>query len=238
MSHAASHRPRSFAARMVHVVRSAISYAVWPIARSNHGHVYDLYVERTSMRVVQTISYWIAIERSTSRTIEAASGGASTAAYIMIENSTWCKCGRCRASVVLWITISPAKMRGPGIDSHQHRKDSWQIWRHLRKDILLSCKLRCRLIFLHGCSRTYRVACVLVRWAVFRITCTLIVNTCDIKRIYFCLLVWPPLLSLFSLIFIILHRSHLGIYFPHALIVERRRANDLPSPEHVPLPGH
>ena len=29
---------------------------------------------------------------------------------------------------------------------------------HLRKDIVFSCNLRCRLIFLHGCSRTYRVA--------------------------------------------------------------------------------
>ena len=30
--------------------------------------------------------------------------------------------------------------------------------RHLRKDIVFSCNLRCRLIFLHGRSRTYRVA--------------------------------------------------------------------------------
>ena len=32
------------------------------------------------------------------------------------------------------------------------------IWRHARKDIVFSCNLRCQLIFLHGRSRTYRVA--------------------------------------------------------------------------------
>ena len=46
----------------------------------------------------------------------------------------------------------------PGIDSHQHQKDSWHIWHHVRKDIVFSCNLRCRLIFWHGRSRTYRVA--------------------------------------------------------------------------------
>ena len=46
----------------------------------------------------------------------------------------------------------------PGIDSHQHQKDSWLIWRHARKDIVFSCNLRCRLIFLHGRSRTYCVS--------------------------------------------------------------------------------
>ena len=42
--------------------------------------------------------------------------------------------------------------------SHQHQKDSWHIWRHLRKDTVFICNFRCRSIFLHGCSRTYRVA--------------------------------------------------------------------------------
>ena len=124
---------------------------MWPIARSNQGHAYDLYDERTSMRVIQTISYGIAMERSRSRTIEAASGGASTVAYVMIQNSTWCKC-----------------------------------W------------------------RSYQV--------------------------------WPPLLCLFSLIIIlllpprkVLHRSHLGIYFPARLslknVVKQTR-----SAEHLFLP--
>ena len=51
-----------------------------------------------------------------------------------------------------------SQVRDPGIDSQQHQKDSWHIWRHARKDIAFSCNLRCRLIFLHGRSRTYRVA--------------------------------------------------------------------------------
>ena len=32
------------------------------------------------------------------------------------------------------------------------------LWHHLRKDILSSCNLSCRLIFVHGRSQTYRVA--------------------------------------------------------------------------------
>ena len=51
-----------------------------------------------------------------------------------------------------------SQARGPGIDSHQHQTGSWHIWRHVRKDIVFSCNLRCRLIFLHFRSRTYRVA--------------------------------------------------------------------------------
>ena len=51
-----------------------------------------------------------------------------------------------------------SQARDPGIDSHQLQKDSWHIWRHLRKDIVFSCNLRCQLIFLLGRSRTYRVA--------------------------------------------------------------------------------
>ena len=51
-----------------------------------------------------------------------------------------------------------SQVRDPGIDSHQHQKDSWHIWRHLRNDTVFSCNLRCLLIFLHGRSRTYRVA--------------------------------------------------------------------------------
>ena len=44
-------------------------------------------------------------------------------------------------------------------NSHQHQKiHDIPIWRHLRKDTVFSCDLCCRLIFLHGCSRTYRVA--------------------------------------------------------------------------------
>ena len=50
-----------------------------------------------------------------------------------------------------------SQARDPGIDSHQNLKDSWHIWRHLRRDTVFSCNLRCRLIFMHGCSRTYRV---------------------------------------------------------------------------------
>ena len=51
-----------------------------------------------------------------------------------------------------------SQARDPGIDSHQHQKDSRHIWRHARKDIVFSWNLRCRLIFLHGSSRTYRIA--------------------------------------------------------------------------------
>ena len=51
-----------------------------------------------------------------------------------------------------------SQVRDPGIDSHQHLKDSWHIWRHLRRDTVFSCNLRFRLIFLHGCSRTHCVA--------------------------------------------------------------------------------
>ena len=51
-----------------------------------------------------------------------------------------------------------SQARDPGIDSHQLKKDSWHIWRHLRKDTVFSCNLRCRLIFLHGRPRTYREA--------------------------------------------------------------------------------
>ena len=51
-----------------------------------------------------------------------------------------------------------SQARDPGIDSHQHQKDSWHISRHLREDIVFSCNLRCLLICLHGRSRTYHVA--------------------------------------------------------------------------------
>ena len=36
-----------------------------------------------------------------------------------------------------------SQARDPGIDSHQHLKDSWHIWRHLRNDTVFSCNLRC-----------------------------------------------------------------------------------------------
>ena len=36
-----------------------------------------------------------------------------------------------------------SQVRDPGIDSHQHLKDSWHIWRHLRNDTVFSCNLRC-----------------------------------------------------------------------------------------------
>ena len=45
-----------------------------------------------------------------------------------------------------------SQARDPGIDFHQHQKDSRHIWRHLRKDIVFSCNLRCRLIFMCGMS--------------------------------------------------------------------------------------
>ena len=67
----------------------------------------------------------------------------------------------CRVSVVLWQHVAnyfASQARDPGIDSHQHQKDSWHVWRHLRKDTVFSCNLHCRLTFLHGRSRTYRVA--------------------------------------------------------------------------------
>ena len=51
-----------------------------------------------------------------------------------------------------------SQVRDPEINSHQHLKDSWHIWRHLRRDTVFSCNLRFRLIFLHGCSRTHCVA--------------------------------------------------------------------------------
>ena len=51
-----------------------------------------------------------------------------------------------------------SQVKDPRIDSHQHQKDSWHIWRHLRKDIVSSCNLCWLLIFLHGRSRIYCVA--------------------------------------------------------------------------------
>ena len=51
-----------------------------------------------------------------------------------------------------------SQARDPWISFHQHHKDSWHIWCHLRKDIVSSCNSRCWLIFLYGHSRTYRVA--------------------------------------------------------------------------------
>ena len=85
-----------------------------------------------------------------------------------------------------------SQARDPGIDSHQHLKDSWHIWRHLRNDTVFSCNLRCLLIFLHGRSRTYRVAS-LRAGPVGRISYNLYFDckhvryvTCDFnKRIYF-----------------------------------------------------
>ena len=84
-----------------------------------------------------------------------------------------------------------SQARDPGIDSHQHQKDSWHIWRHLRSDTVFSCNLRCLLIFLHGRSRTYRVAS-LCAGPVGRISYNLYFDckhvryvTCDFnKRIY------------------------------------------------------
>ena len=85
-----------------------------------------------------------------------------------------------------------SQARDSGIDSHQHLKDSWHIWRHLRNDTVFSCNLRCLLIFLHGRSRTYRVAS-LRAGPVGRISYNLYFDckhvryvTCDFnKRIYF-----------------------------------------------------
>ena len=65
-------------------------------------------------------------------------------------------------------------------------------WHHLRNDIVFSCNLRCLLIFLHGRSRTYRVAS-LRAGPVGRIPYNLYFDckhvryvTCDFnKRIYF-----------------------------------------------------
>ena len=54
--------------------------------------------------------------------------------------------------------VIPCRMFHSIFLSHQHQKDSWHIWRHLRKDIVFSCNLHYRLIFLHGHSRTYREA--------------------------------------------------------------------------------
>ena len=49
---------------------------------------------------------------------------------------------------------------------------------------MFSCNLRCLLIFLHGRSRTYRVASLRAgSVAVFRITCTLIVNMCGVSLV-------------------------------------------------------
>ena len=89
-----------------------------------------------------------------------------------------------------------SQVRDPGIDSHQHQKDSWHIWRHLRNDIVFSCNLCCLLIFLHGCSRTYRVAS-LRAGPVGRISYNLYFDckhvryvTCDFnKRIYLIIIV-------------------------------------------------
>ena len=57
-----------------------------------------------------------------------------------------------RASVVLRPTISTPRRETPGSIPSSIRKDSWRIWRHLRKDIVSSCNLFCRLIFLHAWS--------------------------------------------------------------------------------------
>ena len=51
-----------------------------------------------------------------------------------------------------------SQARDPEIDSHQHQKNPWNIWRHLMEYIMFSCNLCCRLIFLHGRSRTYRTS--------------------------------------------------------------------------------
>ena len=48
--------------------------------------------------------------------------------------------------VVANYLASPGK--DPGINSHRNHKDSRHIWRHLTKDIVSSCNLRSRLIFL------------------------------------------------------------------------------------------
>ena len=99
---------------------------------------------------------------------------------------------RIRGAVASYLA---SQARDPWIDSHQHQKDSCHIWRHLRNDTVFSCNLRCLLIFLHGRSRTYQstgytkygppvqLACVLGRWAVFRITCTFIVNMCGMSLV-------------------------------------------------------
>ena len=60
--------------------------------------------------------------------------------------------------LVVVASYRASQARDPGIDSHQHQRDSWHIWRHVRKDIAFNCNLRCLLIFLHGRSRTYLVA--------------------------------------------------------------------------------
>ena len=87
-----------------------------------------------------------------------------------------------------------SQVRDPGIDSHQHQKDSWRIWRHLRNDIVFSYNLRCLLIFLHGRSLTYRVASLRAR-PVGRISYNLYFDckhvqyvTCDFNKRIYCIL--------------------------------------------------
>ena len=65
-----------------------------------------------------------------------------------------------RASVVLWLTISSLQGERPRDRFPPAPKGfmTYILWRHLIKDTVFSCNLRCWLIFLHGCSRTYRVA--------------------------------------------------------------------------------
>ena len=74
----------------------------------------------------------------------------------MVEGGVECDC---RASVVLWLLANylASQVIDPRIDSYQHKKDSWHIWRLLSKDIVSSSNLRCQLIFLHGRSRIYCV---------------------------------------------------------------------------------
>ena len=91
-----------------------------------------------------------------------------------------------------------SQARDPGIDSHQHLKDSWHIWHHLRRDNVFSCNLRCRLIFLHGWSRTYRVAS-LRAGPVGRISYNLYFDckhvTCDLINVHFLSCLYSTLFS-------------------------------------------
>ena len=96
----------------------------------------------------------------------------------------------CRASVVLWLTISPPRWETPGLIPTSTKKIH-DIYGAIWGMIVFSCNSRCLLIFLHGRSRTYRVAS-LRAGPVGRISYSLYFNckhvryvTCDFnKRIY------------------------------------------------------
>ena len=78
-----------------------------------------------------------------------------------------------------------SQARDPGIDSHQHQKKIHDIYGAMRENILCLAAVCAAGWF--SCMVVPEpivwLACVLGRWAVFRITCTLIVNMCGMSLV-------------------------------------------------------